>query len=473
MDKYLSLVYLYNRAGYRKLLIIFLAIPICYLLIFLIRTGSPADASPFMLMERGFGGVPGILTLIAAALLVCSAIIDSINGKKALKASHATTGYTIRRICISPISSYFIMFAYSLILILIIWAIAIASLYVIGRVSLTMAGAEEIEVKIALGLLRTKTGAALIPIANPVLIAFDFVAVITLAGECARSCYLGWHNGSPSAGVILIAVLMFIAWSFDLNTGYTLLLIIVAILYAMFSIGDVIFREKRPKGDPFRVNKYSGIIDMDSDDFEEDVFLEVNKANEAYEAWSEETSVLNKYGRIRSKGNARLRDRLSLFKLRRRFMPIGSNMEKANFLLAICICLGIGEHLLFLVKYYMQINVISRSIKGVTIEPGVSMPYFSVLLAHTMYGYIAAIIAVFIVQAYWNYAYYNKETKSVYVMKRLSDRKEYPRTIWVAPFIESMIILIIMIVNLAVDLGIYIYGTPDIALRPDYLMHIL
>ena len=295
MDKYLSLVYLYNRAGYRKLLIIFLVIPICYLLIFLIRTGNPSDANPFMLMERGFGGVPGILTLIAAVLLVYSAIIDSINGKKALKASHATTGYTIRRICISPISSYFIMFAYSLIMILIIWAIAISSLYVIGRISLTMAGAEEIEVKIALGLLRTKTGAALIPIANPVLIAFDIVAVIALAGECARSCYLGWHNGSPSAGVILIAVLMFIVWSFDLNTGYTLLLIIVAMLYAMFSIGDVIFREKRPKGDPFRVNKYSGIIDMDSDDFEEDVFLEVNKANEAYEAWSEETSVLNKY----------------------------------------------------------------------------------------------------------------------------------------------------------------------------------
>ncbi len=473
MVKYLSLVYLYNRAGHRKLLIVSAAIPICYLLIFLIRTGSPTEASSFMLMERGFGGPVGILILIAAALLVYYVIIDSINGKKALKASHATTGYTIRRMCISPISSYFIMFAYSLIMILIIWAIAIASLYAIGRIGLTLAGAEEIETKIALGLLRTKTGAALIPIANPVLIVFDIVVVIALAGECARSCYLGWHNGSPSAGVILIAVLMFIAWAFNLGTGFTLLLIIVAILYAMFSIGDVIFREKRPKGDPFRVNKYSGIIDMDSDDFEEDVFLEVNKANEAYEAWSEETSVLNKYERIGSKGKVSLRDRFNLFKLRRRFMPIGSNMEKANFFLGICICLGIGEHLLFLFRYYMQIKIISRSIKGATIEPGISMPYFSELLTHTLYGYFAAILAAFIVQAYWNYAYYNKETKSVYVMKRLSDRKEYPRTIWVAPLIESVIILIIMIVNLAVDLGIYVFGTPDIALRPDYLMHIL
>jgi preprotein translocase subunit Sss1 len=80
---------------------------------------------------------------------------------------------------------------------------------------------------------------------------------------------------------------------------------------------------------------------------------------------------------------------------------------------------------------------------------------------------------VILVQSFWNYSYYNKETKSVYVMKRLPDRKEYSRTIWVAPVMEAVIIALIMTGNILVDLGIYAFFTPDIALPADYLSHIL
>jgi hypothetical protein len=58
-------------------------------------------------------------------------------------------------------------------------------------------------------------------------------------------------------------------------------------------------------------------------------------------------------------------------------------------------------------------------------------------------------------------------------MRRLPDRKEYPRTIWVAPLIEALIIAMIMIGSVLVDLGIYTFFTPDIALPSDYLSHIL
>ncbi len=473
MNKYLSMVYLYNRAGSGKILLIASAIPLCFLVIFLVRIGNPAEASSYMLMERAFGGIWGVLVVIAAYLLGYSAVVNAINGKKALKASHSTTGYTIRRMCISPISAYFIMFFYCLAMILIFWGLAIASLYFIGKAGLIMTGAESVQTKIALGLLRTPIGAALIPIANPIIIAFDIVAVLALAGECARSCYLGWHNGSPSAGVLLIAVLMFIAWFFDLSTGFTLLVIIIMTLVVIFSFGDVISREKRPKGDPFRVNKYSGIIDLDSDDFDEDVFLQVNNAAATYETWSPEDSILNQYGRIGSKGRKKGLRRISLWDRRRRYMPIGSNLEKANFFFGLCICAGIGEHLLFFAKYIMQMRLIERSIKGVTIDPGAIMPYFWEMEHHTFYGYFAAILLVILVQSFWNYSYYNKETKSVYVMKRLPDRKEYSRTIWVAPVMEAVIIALIMTGNILVDLGIYAFFTPDIALHSDYLSHLL
>ena len=470
MSKYLSLVFLYNRAGSKKILLIASIIPLCFIAIFLVRIGNPAEASSYMLMERAFGGVWGVLVLIAVYLLGYAAVVNAINGKKALKASHSTTGYTIRRMNISPTSSYFVMFAYYLAIIFIFWGLAVASLYFIGKAGLTMTGAEGIQTKIALGLLRTKVGAALIPMAHPIIIVFDIVVVLAMAGECARSCYLGWHNGSPSAGILLIAVMMFVAWSFDLSTGFTLLVILITVFYAIFSVGDVISREKRPKGDPFRVNKYSGIIDMDSMDFDDDVFLAVNSAADAYEAWSPETSVLNQYGRIESKSQ---KGRFGIWNRRRRFMPIGSNIEKANFFFGLCICVGIGEHLLFFAKYVMQMRIISRSIKGVTIDSGAVMPYFWDMENHTFYGYIAAILLVIFVQAYWNYAYYNKETKSVYVMRRLPDRKEYSRTIWVAPLMEALIIVLIMVGNILVDLGVYAFFTPDIALHSDYLSHLL
>ena len=86
---------------------------------------------------------------------------------------------------------------------------------------------------------------------------------------------------------------------------------------------------------------------------------------------------------------------------------------------------------------------------------------------------IPLILLVIFVQAYWNYAYYNKETKSVYVMRRLPDRKEYSRTIWVAPLMEALIIVLIMVGNILVDLGVYAFFTPDIALHSDYLSHLL
>ncbi|MGI6766279.1 MAG: hypothetical protein ACOX4R_03555 [Lentihominibacter sp.] len=456
MDRYLSLMFLYNRAGYKKFLLIIAAIPLCFLLLFLVRVGIPSEASSYMLVERAFGGAWGILILIAVNLIGYTVMVNALNGKKSLKISHSIPGYTLRRLCISPLSTYFTIFIYYLVVILIFWGVAIASLYAIGKISLTMAGATGIPTKLALGLLRTEIGAALIPLANPVVIMFDIVAVLAMAGECARSCYLGWHNGAPSAGILLIAALMFIVWSFDLNTSTKLLIAVMTAVYALLPIGDVIFREKRPKGDPFIVNKYSGIIDMDSVDFDEDVRLEANRA--LYEEWSPETSILNQYGRIKDRG------RIDIGLMRRRFMPIGSNMEKANFLFGLCICLGVGEHLLFFAKYIMEMRVIARSIKGVTIEPGVAMPYFWELQNHTLYGYFAAILLVFIVQAYWNYSYYNKETKSVYVMKRLPDRKEYARTIWVTPLIEALVIAVIMIGNIFIDYGIYTIFTPDVAI---------
>lgn len=473
MNKYLSIVFLYNRAGYKKLLLITGAIPLGFLAIFLFRTGNPYESDPYMLIERGFGGILPVLLLIAVNLLGMISVANSLNGKKALKATHATTGYTMRRLGLSPISAFFTVCIYYLIMLLIFWGVAIASLYIIGRIGLTMAGAFDIDTKLALGLLRTEIGHALIPIAHPTIIAFNVIAVLALAGQCARSCYLGWHNGRQSAAVALVIVLMILVWAYNLQNSYTLLAILIIAFYAAFSFGDVVSREKHPKGDPFMVNKYLGIMDLDSTEFDDSVYLEVNSSVGIYDTSSPEPSALHRYGRAGENSSGKRLKKLNPVWLRRRFMPLGTNLERANFLFGAGIAIGIAEHLIFFGRYLMRHNVISESIKGVTIDQGMKMPYFWDLQAHTYYGYIIAILLVLFLQAYWNHGYYNKETKSVYVMKRLPNRKEYSRTIWVAPVIEALAIAVIMVCHTVVDLCVYVVATPEIALYPDYLSHIL
>ena len=468
MNKYLSLVFLYNRASHKKILLIAGVIPLGFLAIFLLRVGNPDEASPYMLMERGFGGIWAVLLFLAVNLMGLMAVVNSLNGKKALKATHATVGYTMRRLGLSPIASFITIFFYYLAMILIFWGLSIASLYAIGRIGLSMAGATGIGTRLALGLLRTEIGHALIPIAHPAVIVFDIVAVLALAGECARSCYFGWHNGRQSAGVTLVVAPMFLVWTYLSENSYILLAILLVAFYGAFAFGDVISREKRPKGDPFMVNKYIGIMDMDSTEFDENARLEVSSAAETYG-----TSQLQRYGRGTESDVGKGLKKLNPARLRRRFMPLGSNLERANFFFGVCICIGMAEHFLFFGRFLMRLDVINESIKGVTIDAAVKMPYFWDMQAHTYYGYIAAILLAVFLQAYWNYEYYNKETKSVYVMKRLPNRKEYPRTIWVAPAIQAFFIVIIMAAHTAVDLGVYVLGTPEIALHPDYLSHIL
>lgn len=473
MNKYLSLIFLYNRAAGKKIVLTAAIIPIGFLAVFLLRVGDPHKTNAYMLMERGFGGVWAILPLIAASLLGLIAVASSLSGKKPLKTACATTGYTIRRLRISPLAAYLTMFVYYLAILIIFWGIAIASLFAVGGAALTMAGAENIGSGLALGFLRTEIGHILIPIEHPVIIVFNIAALLALAAQCAKSCYLSWHNGTPSPGVLVVIVPMLIVWGFAPETSYILVAILVVVFYFGLTFGDVISREMISKGDPFTVNKYDGIVDFDSSEYDDNVFVEVNSAAGAYDDLSDEVSALQRYGRDDGDEDGGGAKKFSPTRLRRRFMPLGINMEKANFLFGACICVGMAEHLVFYGKYITRFIRLRGAIKGITIEAGMQMPYFWELEHHSYYGYFAAILVVFFLQAYWNYEYYNKKTGSVYVMKRLPDRKEYPRTIWVAPAIQAAAMIGIMAAQTAVDAFMYIFATPNIVLPSGYLRHML
>lgn len=474
MNKYLSLIFLYNRASYKKLLLTAGLIPLSFLTIFLMKIGNPCEAGAQLLMERGFDGAAAVLVFTVLNLLALMAVATSLNGRKGSSAAFSTTGFTLRRLHISPIKAYLTVFVYYLAVILILWGVAVVSVYAIGKAGLTMAGASGIDVKLALGLLRTDIGHALLPIAHPVVMVFNIAVILTLAGECAKSCYLSWHNGTPSAGVLLIIIPAFLVWSNAFAETYMLMAAIILLLYAVFSFGDVIFREKRPKGDPFKANKYAGIMDMDSFEFDDSAYIaEINSPVEMYDPAELEKMLPQLYGGARAGGRRKGLKNLNPLRLRRRFLPIGINLERANTLLGGGIFIGIGEHLIFFFKYITRLNEIRGSMKGLSIADGVKMPYFWELQEHTCYGYIIAVLMVLFIQAYWNWQYYNKKTKSVYVMRRLPDRKEYRRTIWAAPVIQAVFIVVIMLAHIVIDLCIYVCATPEIALYADYLSPML
>lgn len=471
MARFLSIVLLYNRASCQKIIMALVAVPLLFMALFLCKAGNPAKADGFMLLERGFGGMVAVLILIVVIVIALMAVSNALNGRKDLKATHATVGYIMRRMHTSPIGAYAAVLMYSVIVIILIWAVAILSLLLIGKLGLTMASASGIETKLALGLLRTEIGHALLPVSHPAVLIFNFAVLLALAGECARSCYLTWHNGSPSAGIALIVVAMFYVWACDPDNTFIFLTVTFLFLYGALSVVDVIFREKRPKGDPFKVNKYAGIMDMNTTDFDDEQYLEANSLMETADPQAE-NGYLAKYGRDNRQEKESILKKLNLFRIRRRFMPLGCNLEKRNTFFGLCIFIGMAEHLLFFGRYQMELKVIENSMKGATVAAGLKMPYFWELQEHAYYGYILGIILVLALQMYWNYAYYNKETKSIYVMKRLPNRKEYPRTIWVQPVIEAAIIIMIMTVHTCIDLLIYT-TTPDLALHWDYLSHIL
>lgn len=293
MNKYLSVIFLYNKASHKKLLLIAGSIPLCFLAIFLLRIGDPHEAGSYLLMERAFGGAWAVLPLVTANLLGMLLVANSLNGRKALKGSGSTTGYTMRRLRLSPISAYLTVFVYYFAVILIFWGVAIASLYGIGKMGLTMAGASGLDTKLALGLLRSEIGHALIP--------------------------------------------MFIVWAYMPENSYILVAVLIIALYAALSFADVISREKRPKGDPFKVNKHDGIVDLDSMEHDDEIYMEANRPVETDDSSSAEASLLRQYGRDVGDGGSKVSQKMDLSR------PIGSS----RFMSHLCHHIKVQGHTAF------------------------------------------------------------------------------------------------------------------------------
>lgn len=141
----------------------------------------------------------------------------------------------------------------------------------------------------------------------------------------------------------------FLVWIHVLDDIYLFMTIVIIAGYTAVSFWDVISREKHPKGDPFKANQYAGIMDLDSFDFDDSSYVpEANRPVEGDDPEALKMALPQLYDAAKGGGRKGLR-RLDLGWLRRRFMPLGIDMERANTLFGAGIVIGITEHLVFVI----------------------------------------------------------------------------------------------------------------------------
>lgn len=100
-----------------------------------------------------------------------------------------------------------------------------------------------------------------------------------------------------------------------------------------------------------------------------------------------------------------------------------------------------------------------------TLVPGAVMPDFVVLLDRSLIGFfvLAACMAAFAID---HYLYHRRESKSIYLMRRLPDRWELYRRCLTLPLLAAAACLLAALLVLLLYLAIYLTVTPDVCLTP-------
>jgi len=118
----------------------------------------------------------------------------------------------------------------------------------------------------------------------------------------------------------------------------------------------------------------------------------------------------------------------------------------------------------FLLKYYdAYSNLFQYSRQGKVLNPYMRMPAFSALLEDAMRGFLFSavlLIAVII----WHYLYYRRESKSIYLMKRLGNSRLLMKTYLGTAVVYGAAYLGIYLLLLLIYYGIYRWITPAVCL---------
>lgn len=100
-----------------------------------------------------------------------------------------------------------------------------------------------------------------------------------------------------------------------------------------------------------------------------------------------------------------------------------------------------------------------------TLIPGAVMADFDVVLGRALLGFAVAAVCMAALGAL-HYARHWRESKSIYLMRRLPDRWELHRRCLALPVMAVALCLLIALALLLLYFGIYLAATPEQCLRP-------
>jgi len=121
--------------------------------------------------------------------------------------------------------------------------------------------------------------------------------------------------------------------------------------------------------------------------------------------------------------------------------------------------------LMFLVKYSEARSNLYMAEAGSKLIPGAVMPDFEKLIGASFYGFLI-FAAACILFSYSFYRYFHKDSKSIYLMKRLPSRYELLSRCVTVPAAGALLSLASALIFLAVYFAIYMLATPQECLTP-------
>lgn len=161
-----------------------------------------------------------------------------------------------------------------------------------------------------------------------------------------------------------------------------------------------------------------------------------------------------------------------MFKKLEKYAPPGFNVKREVCLIITGYVLSILYSMSFFIKFFFEYRTLFRNQYGrYTGYPSGVMPSCAHLL-EGVFMLFWVLIAVMAVLVMVHYLYYHTKSKSIYLMKRLSDKRELFRRNWSIPLFTVALSLITVFVLIVIYYLFYMSVAPKNCIWPNQWLRI-
>ncbi|MDO4482039.1 MAG: hypothetical protein Q4C14_04845 [Bacillota bacterium] len=151
-----------------------------------------------------------------------------------------------------------------------------------------------------------------------------------------------------------------------------------------------------------------------------------------------------------------------------RYAPPGINIKsEINFFTGLLSCVSVFSFAYFLNRYLScRSSLFVQSLNTKTVFPGAQIENFRYVLGTSLYVFAAAAVCMlFLIIIHYSYHY--KDSRSIYLMKRLPNPGELHRRCLTLPILAALICLAAGFIALVIYYAIYMNFTPGQCIPPN------